>query len=150
MVLKLAPISTGESTTVVSEAGWNSMVSPDSRAIGNAVPYRHPRGTFSVVWRSSWSEGVPAGYISPWFQLIIPSGEVADEPELKPPATSAGDRKSKDTSMEVTPCGTSTAIINNSTGSRRQTSVLPPPVIFKPTRSVTGPLGACSPGIHLG
>src|SRR5205814_1561035 len=88
-------------------------------------------------------------YISTWFQLIIASCEVADGPALKLP-DSGGEMKSNETSMEVTPAGTSTLMMKTSAGSRRHVSVLLPAVIFSPATSVTGPLGMCSPGIHLG
>ena len=48
------------------------------------------------------------------------------------------------------PAGTSTWMVQPSSRSRRHFSVLPPAVNFSPARSMTGPSGACSPGIHLG
>src|SRR5690242_21406275 len=41
---KLLPASSGESTSVVSETGWNSIVPPVVRASGSAVPCFHPAG----------------------------------------------------------------------------------------------------------
>jgi hypothetical protein len=58
--------------------------------------------------------------------------------------------KSKATSTVVEPAGTSQRIVNMSASSRFQASAPPPVRITRPTTSVTGPVGPCSPGIHFG
>src|SRR5262245_53214314 len=80
---------------------------------------------------------------------MTPSCDVTDDPELNPPA-SGGDRKSNDTSTELAPAGTSTWITYISEGLRRQARSRPPAVILRSTKSASGPVGECSPGIHLG
>ena len=64
MVRKYSPSRSGESTSVVSEAGENSMVSPDSFATASAVPYFQPCGRRRLVAYVSSSEGHPFGYRS--------------------------------------------------------------------------------------
>src|ERR1700704_4359326 len=72
--------------------------------------------------------------------------EAADEN----PATDAGRRKSRDTSTAVAPAGTTMWNAYISTSSLRQGIDLPPAVSLSPARSVIGPVGPCSPGIHFG
>ena len=46
-VRRCAPISTGESTSVVSDTGWNSTESPEAADTGSGVAYFHPAGSFT-------------------------------------------------------------------------------------------------------
>ena len=58
--------------------------------------------------------------------------------------------KSNETSTRSIPAGISQWMANISSRSRRQANRFTSPVIFKPAISITGPVGPCSPGIHLG
>ncbi len=56
-----APASAGESTSVVSDAGWKPIVSPASRATGSAVPTFQPSGTRSDAVTCQSSARAPLG-----------------------------------------------------------------------------------------
>src|SRR6266567_2636660 len=92
----------------------------------------------------------PLGYSRTWFQLMIASLSVAEDPAENPPSKVAGERKSSSAEISVVPAGTSTWRVKPSSVSRRHLRVLLPAENFRPARSTTGPSGACSPGIHLG
>jgi hypothetical protein len=58
--------------------------------------------------------------------------------------------KSRSALTSLTPLGTSTWKRKMSRSSRCQLSGTPPPVNVSRTIWLNGPLGLCSPGIHLG
>ena len=93
---------------------------------------------------------VSAGYRSTWFQLKVASSVVEEAAELKPPTEEGGNRKSREASTSRAPAGTSQWKAYMSASSRFQATLLPPAESFNPARSVMGPVGACSPGIHFG
>src|SRR6266702_4566163 len=96
------------------------------------------------------SDFQPLGYSKTWFQLMMASLSVAEDPAENPPSKVAGERKSSSAVISVVPEGTSTWRVNPSFRSRRHFRDLPAAENFSPERSMTGPSGACSPGIHLG
>src|ERR1043166_7744202 len=57
---------------------------------------------------------------------------------------------SNETSSSLTPSGIWQRKANISTSSRRHGMDFPPALSFRPTTSSIGPVGVCSPGIHLG
>src|SRR5580700_12293771 len=93
----------------------------------------------------------PAGYSSTVLQLKTVILSVADWPAVKIPSSwDAGEMKSKDAFTAETPAGTSTWNVHPSSRSRRHFNVCPLAVNFSPAKSWIGPVGPCSPGIHLG
>src|ERR1041385_3018933 len=74
---------------------------------------------------------------------------VAEAPEEKP-SGGAGITKSSFASSVLTPCGTVRWIVYISSRSRRQDNLFPLAKNIRPVKSVIGPVGPCSPGIHLG
>ena len=81
---------------------------------------------------------------------MMASLSVAEEPAENPPSKVAGERKSSSAATSVAPAGTSTWRVNPSSRSRRHFRGFAPALNLRPARSMTGPSGACSPGIHLG
>jgi len=72
-----------------------------------------------------------------------------DAPEENPSSLGA-ERKSSSTSIPAAPFGTSTRNAVISPGSRLQERGFPPADTWRPATSTMGPVGPCSPGIHLG
>src|SRR5260370_10298412 len=89
------------------------------------------------------------GYSTTWFQLSRWSCVVAEAPEEKP-SGGAGITMSRRASSVLVPSGTVSWMEYISTRSRRHVSRCPLAENCSPVRSTMGPVGPCSPGIHLG
>src|SRR4051812_43124052 len=101
--------------------------------MGSAVPYRQEFGTRREAWYWMLSASTPCGYSSIWFQLRTASLLVVEPPDENPSDSGAG-MKSKATSSDVTPAGTSIWNAYMLTSSRFHRIERPSPWILSPTR----------------
>ena len=91
----------------------------------------------------------PLGSSTNSFQEITASCALLVGPAVKEPP-STGSPVSRAISRRLAPAGTVTLIAYMSRGSRCQVSCVPLARIVMPTSVSSGPVGPCSPGIHLG
>src|SRR6185437_15100074 len=128
-------------------ANWSSpLVSP---VLVSAVPYCQPVGSLMADCTSRFGGGMFSGYSTTSFQLSKARLALVEAPAEKPEGGAVA-RKSSFTSSVDAPCGTVTWKANIFTSSRTHASCCPLAVITSPARSLIGPSGSCSPGIHLG
>jgi hypothetical protein len=143
---------TGESTSVVRDAGakWISLAAL-AIAIGSGVPNfqfvgkLQARGVVDVVRLVAF--GIKQDLIPADDRELVGGGRAGGESAFE----SGGRKKVEFGVTSVTPAGTSTWMVKPSS------SIAAPLQSFaagfenlRPARSMTGPSGACSPGIHFG
>ncbi len=152
MRLKYSPARTGESTSVLSGTGLKETSVPGSPSVSSAVPMCQPAGSFSRGVTVMLSGRTSRGYRTTVFHEITTRCADDDAADEKP--RTRGDRmKSNVILSEVIPFGTSQWRRYMSERSLLHAIVCtvssgPPVAMCRPTRSVTGPVGPCSPGIH--
>ena len=148
-VRKCSPHSTGESTSVVNEQVRNRIVAPLEGFSSSAEACCQRSGRRRDASHVMASDLRPAGYMATWFHDSSSRLGVLHAADVKP-SVPLSSRKSNATSSRVAPAGTFTRTVFMSTGSRVHSSTALPDLITSPATSVLGPVGACSPGIHLG
>jgi len=144
-----APVSTGESTSVVSETVSNSISSSILFATGSAVANFHPTGILSFAENFTSSDSYPSDTAAP-----DSTATLLLAPKLKalPRSDSVGNNNPASLQAFLHPPEPRIPAMHtnppcfaaNSLLSRSQKN------FHDPSRSTIGPFGACSPGIHFG